>query len=102
MSTSPVVADATERNRFEAHIDGKLAGYADYIRTTELVVYHHTEVDGAYEGMGIGSTLARTALDDARRRGLRVLATCPFIHGWIERHPEYQDLVYQRSSRVSD
>lgn len=102
MSTSPVVTDATERTRFEARIDGKLAGFADYIRTTDLVVYPHTEVDDAFEGMGIGSSLARAALDDARQRGLRVLATCPFMHGWIERHPEYQDLAYQNRSRVSD
>ena len=46
-----------------------------------------------YEGQGAGSQLAREALDDVRRRGLGVVALCPFIAGWIERHPDYADLV---------
>lgn len=102
MDTSPVVSDAADRRRFEAYVDGTLAGFAEYIRTPELVVYPHTEVHDEYEGQGIGSALARTALDDARERGLRVLATCPFIHSWMGRHPEYGELAYQNRSRVKD
>lgn len=44
----------------------------------------------------------RTSLDEARTAGLRVLATCPFYAGWIERHPEYADLLYQARSQVRD
>ena len=102
MHSTPVVTDATERRRFEAHVDGTLAGFAEYIRTAELVVYPHTVVDDAYEGQGIGGALARTALDEARERGLRVLVTCPFIHAWMGRHPEYADLAYQNRSHVTD
>ena len=51
------------------------------------------EIDDAYEGQGLGSRLARAALDDARGRGLRVRPLCPFIRGWIKRHEDYQDLV---------
>ncbi len=96
------VTDAAERNRFEAHVGGELAGFAQYVRTSDLVVYPHTEVDEAFEGRGVGGVLARAALDDARERGLLVLATCPFIAGWMRRHPEYADLAYQNHSRVSD
>jgi predicted GNAT family acetyltransferase len=96
------VTDAAERNRFEAHIGGALAGFAQYIRTAELVVYPHTEVDLAFEGRGVGGALAQAALDDARERGLTILATCPFIAGWMSRHPDYADLAYQNRSRVSD
>lgn len=96
------VTDAGERNRFEAHVGGELAGFAQYVRTPDLVVYPHTEVDEAFEGRGVGGALARAALDDARERGLLVLATCPFIAGWMRRHPEYADLAYQNRSRVSD
>lgn len=102
MGTSAVVTDADERRRFEAHVNGTLAGFAEYIRTPELVVYPHTVVEDEYEGQGIGSALARAALDDARERGLRVLATCPFIHSWMGRHPEYADLAYQNRSHASD
>ncbi|MFF5177253.1 GNAT family N-acetyltransferase [Micromonospora sp. NPDC000316] len=98
------VNDVPEANRYEARFEGesKVAGVAQYIRTAELVAFVHTEVSPEYEGKGVGAALARTALDAAREANLRVLATCPFIAGWIDRHPEYQDLVYQSRSRVSD
>ncbi|MFC8454769.1 GNAT family N-acetyltransferase [Kitasatospora sp. NPDC057223] len=96
------VNDNTDHNRFEARVDGALAGFAEYIRSDRLVVYPHTEVEPAFEGQGIGGTLARAALDDARERGLPVLVTCPFIKTWMLRHPEYTDLAYENQSRVKD
>ncbi|WP_059008614.1 GNAT family N-acetyltransferase [Streptomyces specialis] len=92
MSASVSVRDNTDAARFEAWIGGELAGYAEYARTGSVVEYPHTEVRPDHEGEGIGGALARTALDDARERDLRVRASCPFISGWLERHPEYQDL----------
>ena len=53
----------------------------------------HTEVLPAHEGPGVGGALVRFALDDARRRGLRVIATCPFVRAYVERHPETHDIV---------
>ncbi|WP_130799002.1 GNAT family N-acetyltransferase [Streptomyces otsuchiensis] len=98
------VRDVPEAKRYEARVDGAsdLAGRADYIRTAELIAFVHTEVSPQYEGRGVGGALAATALDEARTAGLRVLATCPFIAGWIARHPDYQDLLYQARSNVSD
>jgi predicted GNAT family acetyltransferase len=96
------VADDPQARRYEAMIGGELAGTAAYIRTPEVIAFIHTEVDAAYEGHGIGSALARTALDDARAQGLRVLAICPFIAGWLARHPEYDDLQFVPESSVSD
>jgi uncharacterized protein len=47
-----------------------------------------------FEGHGVGSALARSALDEVRAKGERdVVPVCPFIHGWIDDHPEYGDLV---------
>ncbi|WP_420000083.1 GNAT family N-acetyltransferase [Streptomyces boninensis] len=98
------VSDAPESKRYEARVGGesKVAGVAEYLRTTELIAFVHTEVLPEYEGKGVGGALARTALDEARAANLRVLATCPFFAGWIARHPEYQDLLYQSRSNVSD
>ncbi|MFD0272998.1 GNAT family N-acetyltransferase [Kitasatospora sp. NPDC127111] len=96
------VRDAEANSRFEAWVDDTLAGFAEYLRSDHLVVYPHTEVAPAFEGQGIGGALARAALDDARKRELPVLATCPFIEAWMRRHPEYMELAYENRSRVSD
>lgn len=98
------VADAPEAKRYEARVDGAsaVAGFAQYIRTDELVAFVHTEVAPEYEGKGVGSALVRSSLDEARSAGLRVLATCPFYAAWISRHPEYRDLAYQSQSKVND
>ena len=58
------------------------------------MVFVHTEVDDAFEGQGVGSLLVRQALDSVRGEGLRVVAQCPFVKAWIERHPEYADLTH--------
>lgn len=96
------VQDSSANSRFEAWIDGKLAGFAEYLRSETLVVYPHTVVERAFERQGIGSALARAALDDARERGLSVLATCSFIRAWMLRHPEYADLAHENRSQVTD
>ena len=81
--------------RYEARLDGELAGFAEYQLTDELVVFTHTEVDPAYEGRGVGGALARFALDDVQAQGTRkVLPICPFIKAWIGKHPDYIPLVY--------
>lgn len=84
-----------EESRYEARLDGELAGFAEYVlQGSESIVFTHTEVDDRFEGKGVGSALARFALDDVRREGSRqVVPRCPFIRGWIEKHPEYADLV---------
>ena len=82
-------------HRYEAHLDGELAGFAAYRLAHGLVIFTHTEVDEKFEGKGVGSALARFALDDVRADGTReVLPLCPFIKGWIDKHPEYADLVH--------
>ena len=89
------VREVPERNRYEAHVDGELAGFAEYLVAGRRVVFTHTEVDPAFEGQGVGGALARFALDDVRSRGgdLEVVPVCPFVAGWIMRHPEYAPLV---------
>lgn len=93
--SDPIVTDNPAAKRFEAHLDGELAGIAEYQLTDELMVFTHTEVEPAFEGRGVGSELARTALDQLRTEGTRkALAVCPFIKGWIQRHPEYLAITY--------
>ena len=87
------VRDNPERRRFEIVADGAVAGFARYQERGGRIFFGHTEIDPAFDGRGLGSTLARGALDAARERGERMVPLCPFIAGYIERHQEYADLV---------
>ena len=87
------VTDQPEASRYELRDGDDLVGFSRYHLRPGTIVFTHTQVSDEYEGQGAGSQLAREALDDARRRGLRVVARCPFIASWIERHPDYADLV---------
>ena len=98
-NSEQAVVDVPDASRFEIHVDGLLAGFAAY-RTKDdgthpaLLVFTHTEIDDAFEGQGLGSTLVRGALDAARDRGVPVRPDCPFVRAYIARHPdEYLDLV---------
>ncbi|MER5317732.1 GNAT family N-acetyltransferase [Streptosporangium roseum] len=78
---------------FEAEVDGKHAGQLEFVRRDGVIVYTHTEVDPEFEGNGVGGALVRVALDGARAEGVKVVPRCTFVKTWIERHPDYADLV---------
>ena len=89
------------RIRFDAHRGAyvaergdRMVGLLEAVEESDgVVLMPHTEVDDAEEGKGVGSALARRALDDVRAAGKRVRPACPFVRGWIDHHPDYEDLV---------
>jgi predicted GNAT family acetyltransferase len=85
-------------HRYEVTVEGKHAGFAYFTEAPGVLTFTHTEIDDAFEGKGIGSALAKGALDDVRAQGLLVVPQCPFLRSWIERHPDYTDLVAPSSS----
>ncbi|QDP98160.1 N-acetyltransferase [Microlunatus elymi] len=88
------VNDVPEQKRFEARDEqDQLLGFVDYRQADDTITFIHTEVQPAAEGNGVGSTLARAVLDQARADGFTVVPQCSFIRGWIDRHPDYADLV---------
>lgn len=87
------VVDNPAAGRFEVYVGDDLAGFAEYQPAQGSLAFTHTVIQPAFEGQGIGSALARGALDGARERGLSVLPVCPFVRGWIAKHPDYVDLV---------
>ena len=90
------VTDAPTRERFEARDEtGALAGVVTYQLTGNVIAYTHTEVEPQFEGKGVGSTLARAVMDDARARGRTVVPICPYLAGWLGRHPGYEDIIAQ-------
>jgi uncharacterized protein len=87
------VVDNANESRYEVRVDGELAGFAQYRQRPAALAFVHTEIDDRFEGQGLGGKLVSHALDDARKRSLAVLPICPFVRSYIERHPEYLDLV---------
>jgi predicted GNAT family acetyltransferase len=87
------VTDNVAKRRYEVFLDEELAGFTRYHLVSEGIAFDHTEIDDRFEGKGLGSILVREALDTARARGQAVLPFCPFVRGYITRHPEYLDLV---------
>lgn len=86
-----VLHHAAER-RFEAIVDGTRC-VLEYRLHDEVMSIDHTEVPAAVGGRGIAGDLVRAAFETARRSGWRVLPNCSYAAAWVERHPEFRDLV---------
>ena len=91
------VVDSFEQSRYEIILGGEVAGRLHYRRHGGGVNLMHTEIDQAFEGRGLASRLAAGALDDARARATPVTVNCPFVAGYLDRHPEYADLIVPTS-----
>jgi len=86
------VKDNPAKNQFELIVEGHTA-LAAYRLKPGVITFTHTEVPKELGGRGVGSQLAKGALDQVRARGLKVVPLCPFIKAYIEKHAEYADLV---------
>lgn len=87
------VINNTEAHRFEVNLGGDVA-FAEYNLVDHGIILPHTVVPEAFEGRGVASALAKTALGYAREHGLKVIPTCPFMSGYIKKHPEWHDIVH--------
>ena len=87
------IRENAARHRFEAVVDGRVVGIADYLLGPDEIVFTHTEVEPAYRGGRIGIDLVRSSLDSARERGLWVVPACSFFRAFIRAHRDYRDLV---------
>jgi predicted GNAT family acetyltransferase len=85
------VRDNPEESRFEAYVDGELAGFSAYVVGSGAINFVHTEVDDDYEGQGVGSSLVEQMMEQLRDGDLTVTASCPFVRSWIRKHPDYRD-----------
>ena len=86
------VSDNPAQQRYELAVDGHVA--ASYYEIADgVITFVHTEVPPELGGKGIGSKLIKGALDQVQAEGLKVIAQCPFVKAYIEKHPEYADLL---------
>jgi predicted GNAT family acetyltransferase len=88
------VRDAPERHRYEIYDGDHRVGLSTYELDRDTITFIHTEIDPAFGGRGLGKQLVAAELDDARRRGLAVLPSCPYVRKVIADDPAtYLDLV---------
>ena len=85
--------DLGDRGRYHLVVDGEEAGELDYVMHDGVRVFTHTGVRDRYEGQGLAGKLAERVLTDARAEGLTIVPRCPYVRGYLERHPEHADLV---------
>ena len=93
MADETRVVDNPDEARYEIWAGEKLAGSAYYDLRGELTVFTHTEIDDAFGGQGLGKVLAAAALDDVVAKGRTIVPVCPFIAGYLKKHPDYEDHV---------
>ncbi|WP_194911864.1 GNAT family N-acetyltransferase [Catenulispora rubra] len=92
-AVQPEVVDNELDDRFEIWYGDELAGFAAYRRRAGGTVFVHTEIEPKFEGKGLGSVLARQALDATVARGEQIIPVCPFIAAYLRKHPEYDQHV---------
>lgn len=91
--TNTTVANNPEKSRFEISVDGALAGFTEYYEEGEILVFPHTKIFDEFGGQGLAAILVTGALDDVRANGRLIRADCPYVAGFLQKHPDYQDLL---------
>lgn len=86
------VINNRDDHRYELEVEGHLAT-EHYKLDGNVITFEHTDVPKQLGGKGVGSKLVQGALDQVRADGLKLIPQCPFVKAWIEKHPDYADLV---------
>ncbi|MFK7800955.1 MAG: GNAT family N-acetyltransferase [Anaerolineae bacterium] len=87
------VTDNVAQKRIEVNVDGVVA-YLEYMPAGQNTVISHTEVPAELEGQGVGSVLVKHVLERLKSNNQKAIITCPFAIGYIQRHPEYLEVVF--------
>jgi len=93
------VVDEPARQRYEARLGDDVVGFVEYRSVRGRRILFHTEVDPSMEGRGVGGRLVAGVLDSIRAEGRRITVKCPFVAAFLERHPEYRDVLAPVPSR---
>lgn len=92
----------TESDRFSISVDGNKAGFTEYVDSGDQRVFPHTEIDDAFGGRGLATILVGEALEATRAAGLRIVPVCEMVAGYIDKHPEFKDLVDPVTAEVKE
>lgn len=93
MSEEPEVVEDKEQSRYEVHLGGETVAIADYVKQPGIVSFTHTETFDGHKGQGLAGRMIERALRDAREEELEVIPFCSFVSDYVEKHPEFLELV---------
>ncbi|WP_291314101.1 GNAT family N-acetyltransferase [Corynebacterium sp. UBA2622] len=93
MSNNYGLSKNESKGQYEIHVGGAVAGYATYSDRDGARVLPHTVVENEFRGQGLSKPLIKFALDDVRSAGLKVIPSCPAVASYIDKNPEYNDLL---------
>jgi uncharacterized protein len=103
MTTDKTGAPTTisqESDRFSIAVEGQTAGFTEIVDRDGQRIFPHTEVDDAYQGRGLATILIAQALQETRDAGLRIVAMCPMVASFVNKHHEFDDVVDPASADV--
>jgi predicted GNAT family acetyltransferase len=100
--TEPTVVNSPRQDRYEISIAGELAGFSQYVDRDDERIFYHTEIDDRFAGRGLGSALISAALTVSRDLNKRVVAVCPFVAKYLERHHDFDDITNPVTSAALD
>ncbi len=78
--------------QYEFHVAGSVAKI-EFNRKENKIYLIHTEVPQELGGKGIASALVKAVLEDIEKKNLTLIPKCPFVAGYLERHPEWKRLT---------
>ena len=96
MTTDKTGAPTTvtaESDRFTISVEDQKVGFTEFTDRDGQRVFTHTEVDDNFEGRGLATILVNEALQATREAGLRIVAVCPMVANYVEKHAELSDVV---------
>jgi predicted GNAT family acetyltransferase len=94
MDSQFTVKHLPEEAKYVIYDGEKHIGLLAYVELKDRVKnFFHTEIDPSYGGQGLGKLLVETALKDAEADQIKIQPSCPFVHGFIQKNPQYENLV---------
>ncbi len=81
-----------DQNRFEVEIDGMLS-MVNYTDRDGVLLVTHTGVPNELRNKGIAAEMTKALLEYVREKGYKVHPVCPYTRSYVERHPEYNDIL---------
>ncbi|CDP86816.1 acetyltransferase [Mycolicibacterium farcinogenes] len=87
------VRNIPEARHYEITVDGEHAGLAAYTDSGDQRIFYHTEIDDKFGGQGLAGELVSAALTDARAAGKRLVAVCPYVAKYVQKHHDFDDAL---------